>query len=262
MELGLAGHAPEFDSRVLGEMTPLLDAGGVGREEAMGGPRVTGQALDLAFERRRIRFEMSSMPSRGSDGLPGLLGGTRHVAAFAGFAGDLGVRGDLLAPHPRHPEHHLEGFFDWPELVAGVAAQGVVLAFQLGNQGVVPGVGKDPRLPAGNKDVAAVAEAAVSLDEVVALVAKTDRQQDDEQNAPHHRGLKSPAPASNPSEDFFPLGPEPAKDQAQNYSCKHDAAPHDPWRLLEDPLNDGNDRVGQEGLVHDGIHGLAVDRTQ
>jgi hypothetical protein len=88
------------------------------------------------------------------DGLPGFLRGPGDVAALAGSPRDLGVGRDLFAPDAGHPEDQLHCFLDRLERVAGVAAERVVLALQLGNQGVVPGVRVFPGLPARDEDVA------------------------------------------------------------------------------------------------------------
>src|SRR4029450_826815 len=146
----------------------------------MSRPGVAGQALDLPLERRRIRFQVSPMARRRSNGLPGFFGGSFNVALFAGTARNRGVGRDLLTANSGHPEDELHRFLHWLQRMTGVAAEGVVLAFEVGDQGVIPGIGVFPGLPAGDKDVAPIAEAAVGLDEVVALVAETDCQQNNE----------------------------------------------------------------------------------
>ena len=135
VQLRLPRHPPEFDASGVGEVTALLDARRVRGKEAMRGSGMAGQALHLALECRGIRFQVSPMARCRRDGLPGFLGGPGDVAALAGGARDLGVRRDLFATDAGHPQDHLHRFLDRLELVAGVAAQGVMLAFQLRDRG-------------------------------------------------------------------------------------------------------------------------------
>jgi hypothetical protein len=223
---------------------------------------VAGQALDLALECRRIRFQVSPMARGRRNCLPGFLRGPGDVAALAGGPRNLGVGRNLFTADAGHPQDQLHRFLDGLELVAGVAAEGIVLTLQLGNQGVVPGVRLFPGLPARDEDVTTGAEPAVSLHEVITLEAEAYREQDDEANDAQHRHLESPAPGPEPAENLLTPGPEPAQDEPCDYCGKHHSAPHDPGRSLENPLDDGNDGVGQERLVHDGVDSRAVDRAQ
>ena len=241
-----ARHLAELDLDLVGQVAALLRAGRVGRLEAMRGARMAGEALDAAVPagvrhhllavflgdglqfrvaRRhgrlahRVRLEVELVAAGAGDGRPGLLGRALDVAVLADLARHLAVRRDLVVAHARHPEDHLHGLLRRVERVARVTADGVVLALEPVDDGVVAAVRALPDLAARHEDVAAVAEPLVVHHEVVRLHAG-ERGESDEHGGPGaHRGLDPTVPRAEPGEDGRAMAPQPPEDR-QGDECR------------------------------------------
>ena len=195
---------------------------------------------------------MDAMAGGRRDALPGLLGRSLLMALLAGLSRNLGM-GRHLVRALHDPVVHLLGLCFELEGVAGVTGEAVVRPLHLVDQQVGPGVGSHEGLAAGHEDVAAPAEIVVVHHVVVRLHAGPHHQQE---HGSHRRGepeLDTAVPGDQPRPDRPPAAPEEDRGDDPHDRAQHDATTHDPARLLEEPLDDGNHRVGQRRIDDDGI---------
>ena len=176
--------------------------------------------------------------------LPGLLGFTLDVALLADGSWYLGVGRDLV--RPRHdPVVQLPGLGGEFKGVAGVAGEGVMLPLQLVDQQVGSRIGPDEDLPAGHEDVAATTEIVVVHNVIIGLHSAGNDQEQYRSDRPPERQLDSPVPSDQPGPDRAPPPPECHGDRQPNDGRQDNPSDHDPAGTLEDPLDDGDERIGK-----------------
>jgi len=240
-------HPAQPDPHIVGEMTALLGAGGVGRLKPVGRARVAGKALHV-LQCRGVRLEMGAVAGGGGDPLPGFPRFTLDVTSFADLAGDLGVRRDAV--RARHdPVVELLALRLQLEGMAGMTGEAVVRALQLVDQEIGPRIGAHEDLAAGHEDVTAGAKIIVVHDIIVGLEPTADYQKQHGRHGTAQGQFDSAVPGYQPVPDLLSPAPQQHQDPERHQRPDHDPADHHPAGPLKNPLDDGDERIGQ-GRAH------------